>query len=1039
MERETKTYVLKRPVEGAVPRNLSIDYAAALNPQQLAAVSAGEGPSLVIAGAGSGKTRTLVYRVAYLVDSGVDPSNILLLTFTRKSAQEMLARAGDLIGARSQRVCGGTFHSVANLLLRRYGHSIGVEPGFTILDRGDAEDLIALVRSQLGLNEKDKRFPRKGTIMEMLSKSENTLRSLDEIILDEFSHFADHTEDMSRLQKAYQTAKRQKQLLDYDDLLVMLRQLLLLDESTRTTISRQYRYILVDEYQDTNRLQAEVIRQLATTHNNVMVVGDDSQCVIEGTPILTPKGYRPVELLRVGDTVLSGGGNGRLVESFIIGKSSSTHARYRRIRTKSGHEVCFSPNHLCFAKIRAQSGFWYVYLMHREDLGYRIGVTKLPRHDMEGVRSHMRTAPEQGERLWLLEACETRQRAVYREELLSLRYQIPQALFFPDRRRNDKYKMTNAQATELFAEFGQHGAKLLKDYGLLYDYPTYLPKSSKSKGRITINLLMASAANKLEKRQKQGHELAVESQYGWRCVEGMQGAKEEKNGYWRLRRSSKDYKTLLDLAREIEGRLRLDGHQATIAYKAKFMAAGDIRGSFMTIPAAGVLPGMLVPVVRADEVLLDVVESVEWVNNVGQRPFYDLEIEHSHNIVSGGVISHNSIYAFRGATFKNIMDFPALFPGTLIYKLEENYRSTQPILNLANCIIDEAAEKYAKRLFTRKIDGPLPALVEAAGENAQSRFIAQKILELREEGVPLSEVAVLFRSSFHSFDLEIELSRTGLPFIKRGGVKFIETAHVKDLLAHVRVIANPLDTVSWHRVLMLVEGVGPKKAQDLLAALVKSEQPFDVLRGMNGRSGQGLKDLANTLESLSGAGDLQPAEQVNHIYEYYLPILKEQYDDYPKRTRDLDHLHTIAEGYRGIDEFLADLALEPPDGSAVDVEAPDRDDERLVLSTIHSAKGLEWQCVFVIWVVDGRFPSAYSFLTDDELEEERRLFYVAVTRAKRYLFLTYPINVYDKTSGMLLSKPSRFLDHVSSDLLDTLALVEEGRRGDWGASRDPSC
>jgi len=671
MERKAKPYVLKRASDEAGPRTLSIDYPAALNPQQLAAVTAGDGPSLVIAGAGSGKTRTLVYRVAYLIDSGIDPSNILLLTFTRKSAQEMLNRAGELIGARSQRVCGGTFHSVANMLLRRYGRSIGVEPGFTILDRGDAEDLIALCRAQLGLNEKDKRFPRKGTVMEMLSKSENTLRSLDEVLLEEFSHFADHLDDLTSLQTAYHAAKRQKQLLDYDDLLVMLRRLLESDESARAAISRQYRYILVDEYQDTNRLQAEVIRRLASTHNNVMVVGDDSQ----------------------------------------------------------------------------------------------------------------------------------------------------------------------------------------------------------------------------------------------------------------------------------------------------------------------------------------------------------------------------SIYAFRGATFKNIMEFPTLFSGTTVYKLEENYRSTQPILNLANCIIEEATEKYTKRLFTRKLDGPLPSLVEAAGESAQSRFISQKILELREEGVPLSDVAVLFRSSFHSFDLEIELSRAGLPFIKRGGVKFIETAHVKDLLAHVRVIANPLDTVSWHRVLMLVEGVGPKKAQDVLAAIVKTGQPFDVLRGVSGRSGQGLKDLAYTLESLAGADDRSPAEQVNHVYEYYLPMLKEQYDDYPKRIRDLDHLQTIAEGYSNVDEFLADLALEPPDGSAAGVEAAERDDERLVLSTIHSAKGLEWQCVFVIWVVDGRFPSAYSFLTDGELEEERRLFYVAVTRAKRHLFMTYPVNVYDKASGMLLSKPTRFLDHVSPDLLDMLALIEEGGREHWESSR----
>src|SRR5574339_876920 len=233
MAREITPYVLKRPAEDTAPPKLSIDYAAALNPQQLAAATAGDGPSLVIAGAGSGKTRTLVFRVAYLIDRGVDPSHILLLTFTRKSAQEMLQRAGELIGVRSERVCGGTFHSVANMLLRRYGRAIGLEPGFTIVDRGDAEDLIALVRSQLGLNEKDKRFPRKGTIMEMISKSENTLRSLDEIILEEFSHFADHSEDLGRLQKAYQTAKRQKQLLDYDDLLVMLRQVLLLDEAAR--------------------------------------------------------------------------------------------------------------------------------------------------------------------------------------------------------------------------------------------------------------------------------------------------------------------------------------------------------------------------------------------------------------------------------------------------------------------------------------------------------------------------------------------------------------------------------------------------------------------------------------------------------------------------------------------------------------------------------------------------------------------------------------------------------------------------------------
>ncbi|TLY12699.1 MAG: ATP-dependent helicase, partial [Nitrospirae bacterium] len=395
-----------------------------------------------------------------------------------------------------------------------------------------------------------------------------------------------------------------------------------------------------------------------------------------------------------------------------------------------------------------------------------------------------------------------------------------------------------------------------------------------------------------------------------------------------------------------------------------------------------------------------------------------------------------SIYAFRGATFRNIMEFPALFPGATVYKLEENYRSTQPILNLANKIIQGAAEKYSKHLFTRKLEGPLPVLVQAGGENAQSRFIAQKILELREEGVPLDEIAVLFRSSFHSFDLEIELSRRDLPFVKRGGFKLIETAHVKDLLAHLRVLDNPLDAVSWNRVLLLVEGVGPRKAQDLIASFLKTDRPLDMLRRVGGRSSRGLQDLAQMLEEAARSSAMTPAEQVNEVYGYYLPILKEQYDDYPKRIRDLEHLYTIAEGYSKVEEFLADLALEPPDESIIDVESSGRDDERLVLSTIHSAKGLEWQCVFVIWVVDGRFPSAYSFVTQEELEEERRLFYVAVTRAKRHLYLTYPINVYDKSTGLVLSKPSRFLDQVAAGLLDTWALVEEGGSHAWGAERD---
>ncbi|TLY41327.1 MAG: ATP-dependent helicase, partial [Nitrospirae bacterium] len=253
--------------------------------------------------------------------------------------------------------------------------------------------------------------------------------------------------------------------------------------------------------------------------------------------------------------------------------------------------------------------------------------------------------------------------------------------------------------------------------------------------------------------------------------------------------------------------------------------------------------------------------------------------------------------------------------------------------------------------------------------------------------------------------------------------------HVKDILAHLRVVENPRDAVSWNRLLLLIEGVGPKKSQTLIDAILAQEASgLEALKEAaakgSGPSVQGLQDLLRVLEEVSG-GRMTPAEQMNAVCGYYLPILKQHYDDYPKRIKDVEHLYTIAARYGKLESFLADLALEPPDESVFDVEAEDRDDERLVLSTIHSAKGLEWHSVFIIWALDGKFPSVYSMSADDELEEERRLFYVAITRAKQNLYVSYPVDVYDKSSGMVLSKPSRFLDEVRQDCLEAWSLLDE--------------
>jgi DNA helicase-2/ATP-dependent DNA helicase PcrA len=663
----TKQYILKKPnLPSSRPSGL--DYREELNDAQYQAATTVEGSLLIIAGAGTGKTRTLVYRVAHLIDIGVDPRSILLLTFTRRAAEEMLRRASLLIDNRCDQVSGGTFHSFANLVLREFGRRIDLSPSFTIMDRPDSEDAIQLLRTEMGLNYKDRRFPRKQTVAEIFSMSLNKQTAIADLLEREYPHLCDSLDDLLQLYERYADYKRTKALLDYDDLLTKLRDLLADHENVRQRLSNLYQFIMVDEYQDTNQLQAQIIRLLAATHNNVAVVGDDAQ----------------------------------------------------------------------------------------------------------------------------------------------------------------------------------------------------------------------------------------------------------------------------------------------------------------------------------------------------------------------------SIYSFRGANFRNIMDFPQAFPGTRVIKLEENYRSTQPILSLTNQIIQRARERYDKRLFTRKRDGELPVLVQAESEQIQSRFVCQKILELREEGVPLWDMAVLFRSSFHSFDLELELARHNIPFIKRGGFQFMETTHIKDLLAHLRIVANPQDAISWNRVLLLLEGVGPQMSQKITQWLLQGSQPLERLRTFQAKEkiAQGLKTLAQVLQYASEAE--RPTEQTHYLMQYYAPVLKRNHpEDHPKRLRDLEHFQGITDRYRSLERLLADMALEPPSDSVAGVLAVDPDEGPVILSTIHSAKGLEWHSVFIIWALEGRFPSFYNINTDEEIEEERRLLYVAATRAKENLFISYPIKIFDRGLRMVLSRPSQFIDGISEDLLEPMTIVDEERNWDW--------
>jgi len=656
-----KTFVLKRQKDVSAP-TFRIRYADELNAAQLAVVENIEGPVLVIAGAGTGKTRTLTYRVARMIEMGIPPGHILLLTFTRKAAQEMLRRASMLVGPRAEQVEGGTFHSFANRTLRHHAQRLGYNPSFNILDQGDCEDVVNLLRTRLGLEAKKRRFPRKQTIVSMISSSINRMTPLREIVEAEYPQYRNEIEEIESLARAYQDYKRAHDLMDYDDLLVNMVMLLEKHPDVRERLADMHRFIMVDEYQDTNKLQHEIVHRLSGTRRNVMVVGDDSQ----------------------------------------------------------------------------------------------------------------------------------------------------------------------------------------------------------------------------------------------------------------------------------------------------------------------------------------------------------------------------SIYSFRGANFRNIMDFPEDFPGTTVITLEENYRSTQPILTFTNEVLRSAAEKYEKHLFTRRVGGDLPMIVSTMNETLQSQFVVQRVLELREEGVELNDMAVLFRSSFHSFDLEIELNKANIPYIKMGGFKFIETAHVKDLVAHLRVLHNMRDVVSWNRILLLLEGVGPRGAQRVIDAIIDGSITLSH-DGIERARGLGNQAVARLFETLGALVDehIPLPEKVDLLVGYYRPIMKRKYDDYTKRLKDIEVFAEIAGRYRSLNSFLSDMALEPPNESVTDIGESGSDDEKLVLSTIHSAKGLEWSSVFLIWALDGFFPAARSVGSHESIEEERRLMYVATTRAKDRLAISYPVNIYDRDSGMVLSKPSRFIETIPEEIAERWVVAEE--------------
>ncbi|MFA4871849.1 MAG: ATP-dependent helicase [Patescibacteria group bacterium] len=658
-----KQYTLK-PIENS--HNFSIDYKKELNEEQYRVVTQGDGPCLVLAGAGSGKTRALVYRVAYLLEKGVKPNRILLATFTNKAAKEMLNRIEVLLKSQPRGLWGGTFHHLGNRLLRMYGKHIGLEPNFNILDEEDSKTIVKSCYGSVAVPD-DKYFPKADVIRKIISLGANLARPVAEIIEDRFSYLdKNYISLIEGIAENYQAKKKSANSLDYDDLLLEWNRLLLASAEIREKLATQFQYILVDEYQDTNHIQGEIINHLAGREQNVLVVGDDSQ----------------------------------------------------------------------------------------------------------------------------------------------------------------------------------------------------------------------------------------------------------------------------------------------------------------------------------------------------------------------------SIYSFRGAEVRNILTFPEDFPNCKTFRLETNYRSTPEILNLANESIRNNENQFEKKLKTDKSSGAKPVLAALADGDQQADFICQRILDLQEEeGSGLNNIAVLFRAHYQSLELEMELNKRNIPYIMRGGLRFFEQAHIKDIIAYLKILNNIHNEISWQRLLQLQSGIGSANAQKIWQKIAELPSLKEVINYpfaefIASKVFSGWLGVKNDLEKLAAIDVNDIAALIESVlHSSYNNYLKNNYENYQDRIDDLEQLVIFAGAYDSREKFLADVALSEGFHGETIAGYEDGANEAITLSTIHQAKGLEWKAVFVIGLVDGQFPHAKVFEKPAEMEEERRLFYVATTRAQDQLYLTYPLF---GLGGGQINQLSQFIKELPEDVYEEWRVKEGG-------------
>lgn len=959
-----------------------------LNRRQLKAVNTIKGPVLIVAGPGSGKTKVLTHRIAFLIEKGVAPENILAVTFTNKAAGEMRERVMKLLGTGPSVgtcPCIGTFHSICARILRGQIEMLGYKQNFVIYDEDDQRRLVKRIMKDLQIDTE---------MFDPLRVLGTISRAKDELIdykLYQKASYGPFQKTIGKIYENYQKNLKTSNAVDFDDLIAMTVELLRNYPKILSWYQERWRYILVDEYQDTSHSQYVLVNLLAKKYRNICVVGDDWQCLPEQTKISTPRGQISINKLKKGDEIIAASGKCDICKAPIINARKYQYSGpLVKIYTKRDKVLTLTPNHIIFLRLSLRPDIHYVYLMFRKDKGYRIGIAQGSRYlssrynRIIGLR--VRSNQERADKMWVLKICFSKTEASYWEFYYSFYYGIPTTVFFTAGR---KMVLSQSAIDRIFQNIDtkKRVKKLMEDLLLHQDFPHFSPqgisRQNQSK-RIKIRITMFSNNRKtlrspwgLSRVSINSSDLSLK-----KTIEKLGfSVRIGKAKDWRTEIARLDYGEIEKIAQKIKSmdkRLEL--------LKTALLTQGK---RFLFQPASHAHPTMIIPIKEKGEIIEDEIVKVEQTQYNGE--IYDLDIKNVHNYIAEAFVVHNSIYSWRGADFRNILDFEKDYPKAKVILLEENYRSTQNILQASHHVIAKNIQRKEKKLWTKNSKGNPLIIYKAGDERGEAKFIARRIKNLTYEGnLRLNDFVVLYRTNAQSRALEEAFLKYGIPYKVIGGIKFYQRREIKDILAYLKLIQNPNDSVSHRRI----ENVPPRKRN-------KKNKDFNNL--------------------ISGFRKLSSKYPVSRLIRFILQDL--EYEDYLKRTdprgeerwENVLELLTVARKYnrfpspQGLERFLEEVSL------LTETDNVETSKEVVNLMTLHSAKGLEFKVVFIAGCEEGLLPHSLS-RSDEKLEEERRLIYVGITRAKERVFLTFTDqrNLYGST---MKSRPSKFLKDIPKKLV----------------------